>query len=56
MSSDATGEIYVIVRDPSTRPPTSNGEQDPQIGAGNRVEAAALSMLGLVASAGYLAF
>lgn len=56
MSSDATGEIYVIVRDQSTNTSTPSGEQGPQMGAGNKIGVAASSMLGLIAFAGYLAF
>lgn len=53
MSSDATGEIYVIIRDSSTRTKSSNSQQPSQTGGGNTV---ALSMLGLVVVAVNLGF
>jgi hypothetical protein len=56
MSSDATGEIYVIVRDSSTNSQSSNPSQRSQGGEANRISAALSSMLVLFAITGYLVF
>jgi hypothetical protein len=55
MSSDATGEIYVIIRESTTSNNSSNNNQPSQTGGGKGVDAAASSMLILVAFAAYLA-
>jgi hypothetical protein len=56
MSSDATGEIYVIIRESTTSNNSSNNQQPSQASAGNKADAAASSVLVLVTLAGYLAF
>ena len=48
MTSDATGEIYVIAREPMSSPAGSATNQSSQTGAAQRVGVAASSMLGLV--------
>lgn len=47
MSSDATGEIYVIVREPATGTNGTNGDQTPQIGRSREFGTPALSMITL---------
>jgi hypothetical protein len=56
MSSDATGEIYVIVQESPTSTSGSSPQQSSQAGIGFRTGAAALSTVGLVGLAGYLVF
>ena len=56
MSSDATGEIYVIARDQPKNTQGLNGDQGSQAGTGCKASAGASSMFALVALAGYLAF
>lgn len=56
MSSDATGEIYVISRSSTTSPKGSDNQRSSQTGEGKKAGAAASSMLGLVALVAYLAF
>lgn len=56
MSSDATGEIYVIVRDQSTSTHALNGDQDSHTGAAPKDNVSAPSMLALIVLAGYLTF
>lgn len=47
MTSDATGEIYVIARESMSSPADSTTNRSSQTGAVQRVGAAASSMLGL---------
>lgn len=49
MSSDATGEIYVIAAEQSTSTTSSSGQQPSQTGSSNKAVAAVSSALGLVA-------
>ncbi len=48
MTSDSTGEIYVIARESSSSPPGSTPDQSSQTGVAQRVGAIDSSMLGLV--------
>jgi hypothetical protein len=56
ISSDATGEIYIIVKDSSTSTQSSSGTQPSQTGAGSAARVATRGMFGLLFLAGYIAF
>jgi hypothetical protein len=55
MSSDSSGEIYVIVRESPTESNSPQGNQPSQTGEGKRAGTAAVNMLGLAAIVSFLA-
>lgn len=54
MSSDATGEIYVIIRESAIGTNSTDGNQTPQICGGRKFDTPALTMIALVALTGFL--